>query len=423
MKIKADFIKQKRKNRFMNLVILSVILMILTVIEIFSKEIFDASVKFTIYIQSKNTPNFLKFMQLISFAGTARIYIPITILIFNFANVYKAFIISMIYSLTHFLTGVLKMMIQDPRPYWISGDIKNDNCEMGYGNPSGHAMSSVAFYLTLWHLLSENCKMEKKFNRKTCSLLFFVIIIFTILMTRIFLGAHSIDQIILGGSIGFLIYFFFFQILLIDTIDKFEFKDFIMIKIKYFGIIYFLLSLLTILYYLWKDFTHDKNWEFIIQNDKDCSKIPENRKYEKESLLSLPIFISSFFSILGIKLEINYLFQGNIEKWLDCNFNQTFDDDESLLTTISMSRDTLWNQTNSIKSVLRLFVIVLMNIVSIVLYYFVDFSYPLYIVLIFKLLVPNSLVCFINFFMVKHVCSKVGLINNYSLSLFNEQLV
>ena len=229
MKIKADFIKQKRKNRFMNLVILSVILMILTVIEIFSKEIFDASVKFTIYIQSKNTPNFLKFMQLISFAGTARIYIPITILIFNFANVYKAFIISMIYSLTHFLTGVLKMMIQDPRPYWISGDIKNDNCEMGYGNPSGHAMSSVAFYLTLWHLLYDNCKMEKKFNRKTCSLLFFVIIIFTILMTRIFLGAHSIDQIILGGSIGFVIYFFFFHILLIETIDKFEFKDFILI--------------------------------------------------------------------------------------------------------------------------------------------------------------------------------------------------
>lgn len=53
------------------------------------------------------------------------------------------------------LLSTLKSLYSDPRPYWISSDIKPDNCLSGFGNPSAHvyinSMILFTFYLMYYH--------------------------------------------------------------------------------------------------------------------------------------------------------------------------------------------------------------------------------------------------------------------------------
>ena len=116
------------------------------------------------------------------------------------------------------LTNFLKLVYQNSRPFWIkSYSIESLSCNTGYGNPSGHALSSTCFFLTIMHLTIKNFKVEK------CRLLMFIftlVIIFLICISRIYLDVHSINQIIFGSMIGFGLFILLFFNLKIDEISE-----------------------------------------------------------------------------------------------------------------------------------------------------------------------------------------------------------
>jgi len=200
-----------------------------------------------------------------------------------------------------------------------------------------------------------------------------------------------------------------------------QFRKFISIDIKYFTLAYSLISIVTFCYFLLHNFKHNEEWEkSILLSNKKCSGVSPNRKYENESLLSLPIFISSIFIVLGIKYEILYIFKGDENSWVKCNFKQDTVDDESLISTLTISKDTQWNHTNIIVSILRLIVIFLLNAVSLIPFVLVSFDNNLYVVFIFKVLVPYSFMNFISFFVVKYCCKKLRLVNLYVHTFFTE---
>jgi hypothetical protein len=325
------------------------------------------------------------------------------------------------YIIPHFITGLLKFLYQNPRPYWINPKITIIGCEMGYGNPSGHSMSSMAFYLTLWHLIFDCSYLKKSIRIKYSALSVTALFILLIALSRLYLGAHSINQVIFGGSIGFLIYFFTFYVICIETNNYNQFKKFISIDIKYFSLVYSLTTFVTLLYFFLHNFKHNEEWEksILLSNNK-CSRVSANRKYENESLLSLPIFISSIFILLGIKYEISYIFKGDENSWIKCNFKQDTVNDDSLLSTITITQDTQWNHTNLVVSIIRLIVIVLLNAVALIPFLLVGFENNLFVVFIFKVLIPYSLLNFISFFVVKYICKKLRLVNIYVHTFFTE---
>lgn len=73
---------------------------------------------------------------------------------------------------------------------------------MSFGNPSGHNMTSIVFYLTLFHYL--NPSFERK-NR------FFITAVIGIMMifARLILFKHTLDQAIHGLNLGILVHTFF----------------------------------------------------------------------------------------------------------------------------------------------------------------------------------------------------------------------
>jgi len=101
---------------------------------LWNSPLFDTSLEIQENLQANSSINTLKFMEIISIAGTIRLYLPIIIISLNFVNVYKSLIMSIMYIIPHFITGLLKFLYQNPRPYWINPKI-------------------TIFYLTLWHLI------------------------------------------------------------------------------------------------------------------------------------------------------------------------------------------------------------------------------------------------------------------------------
>lgn len=45
--------------------------------------------------------------------------------------------------------NLIKMIMTQPRPFYIDSEIKLDFCYTGYGDPSGHSLRSFVFYAIL----------------------------------------------------------------------------------------------------------------------------------------------------------------------------------------------------------------------------------------------------------------------------------
>jgi membrane-associated phospholipid phosphatase len=122
--------------------------------------------------------------------------------------------------LTYLMIGlyfmvVLKQAFQESRPFWFNTNIKILEwfCPTDFGNPSGHSFIAFAMYEPL---LSDFLGTGKQ------RLYLFVwgFIAVLVVISRMYLGAHSFDQVVYGSLIGLsflVIYRFWLQEFLYDT--------------------------------------------------------------------------------------------------------------------------------------------------------------------------------------------------------------
>lgn len=96
-----------------------------------------------------------------------------------------------------FLACLLKAYYSDPRPFWTREDIQSIGlyCPVEYGNPSGHSWFSVT--IGLGFLVD---KYGPGTNNKNIYISLLLIIF--VPMSRMYLGAHSLNQVIQGVSLG-----------------------------------------------------------------------------------------------------------------------------------------------------------------------------------------------------------------------------
>ena len=72
-----------------------------------------------------------------------------------------------------------------------------------------------------------------------------------------------------------------------------------------------------------------------------------------------------FLCFLGVKMEMHYLFNDNYINWMQFNFSsdECEIDDSMSMMSISITKDTKWNNTNFMSALLRIFVLLILNIV------------------------------------------------------------
>ena len=112
------------------------------------------------------------------------------------------------------LSGMLKMLMLHPRPFWKYEAIKIISCPSDWGCPSGHGASAGASMIILGYFWLK----EKKY---TLSKLFlFFSCAFLTVLNRVYLGVHFYFQVILGYSYGISIGLFMMQQWQIDFFLK-----------------------------------------------------------------------------------------------------------------------------------------------------------------------------------------------------------
>jgi membrane-associated phospholipid phosphatase len=99
--------------------------------------------------------------------------------------------VAVILLLSSTANDAFKMVFHGPRPYWYSKDVINYATETSFGVPSGHAQIAVG----VWGMLAVRF-------RKWWGWLIAILIILLIGISRLYLGIHFPQDVILGWLIG-----------------------------------------------------------------------------------------------------------------------------------------------------------------------------------------------------------------------------
>ena len=123
-------------------------------------------------------------------------YIPILIIVCIFIiikNKWYFYTLSSSYLLSGIVVFITKILVARPRP--LEALIKIPS---SYSFPSGHTLTSLIFYMTLFYLMTEK---SNKLIRITFGLLFCFLIV-VVAFSRVCLGVHFFSDVVGGFILG-----------------------------------------------------------------------------------------------------------------------------------------------------------------------------------------------------------------------------
>jgi len=301
-------------------------------------------------------------------------------------------------------TGFFKLIYKNPRPYFHENWVKVYDCETGFGNPSGHSIVAVSFYLTVAKIIQKKIfftkKIKKVFNFLT------VVFILLITLSRLALGAHSLNQILFGSFIGAMIYALFFDVFKIDL--NLADEIYVIMQQKNFnifaGVILIILAI-GVLIFNFVPILNDldsKSWGMRI--NENCPNTPYSKLFDYEAYFMLAGCSSLIGGYLGIYVDIKCNMQGDIEKWKAQNLG-----------------DTKWNKTNFAESLYRILAISVLNFPSFSLNFIIGSNKSINAIFFLKNLIPYFAVSFTLYGFTRRMLFyfKIGVNRKYSSRLIS----
>ena len=245
----------------------------------------------------------LKISRILSIFGKEFFQIFLFIIIFASMPLNYSFLMlqSIVYS--SYWTNTLKMIYQNERPNWKS-EFLTFTCNYGYGNPSGHSFTSIVVYLCLAHILITYFNIYGIL--KIIIFIIFTSLSFLVVISRVVLGSHSVNQVFYGFSLGLGLYFILIYIIGYHKYSSFDFLKHI--KNSKINIIYYFIHIcmlfFTILVYLSTKTQDHSDLENKIFNGIRCKIKSPIHKYKNNGFFQ-SLGISS---LIGEQLGINLLF-------------------------------------------------------------------------------------------------------------------
>lgn len=308
--MQREFINKKKKHTIIRIIAVVIYLSVVIGTEVtYREKLFDKSLTVEADIQKNFSQGVLNFFELYSNIGTAKITLTVFGIVFVFLplNYSYSLMCAIIYS--SFFTNFFKIIYKSPRPIWKSEEIKI-SCNNGYGNPSGHSFTSMCVYLSLAHLVTNYNYFYKKTVGVVLRFVIFIvllIIIGLVLFSRIVLGAHSINQVIYGGLLGFGAYFVLFFVVGLHNQTPKEFYEYMSNKTTQIvsSVINGILFFCALFVYIFSKEDQDILDEFDARlKDKQCDKKELYQKYKHDGFYQT----LSIFGLMGANIGIWVLF-------------------------------------------------------------------------------------------------------------------
>ena len=318
MKVDNHFIdnnlNKKEKIIFIIKIITAILyfIFIICIENLYRDPLFSKSITIQESIRKKHEKNssFYQFWEFMSLFGLAKITFPIFAIIFLFFPLSSSYLTLQVLIYSIYVTNLFKIIYRNGRPYWYS-DILDIVCNSGYGNPSGHSLTSAAFYPTLPHIFTNFAFFKKDMIRKILRIIIFVlfhILGFLVMISRVILAAHSLNQIIYGFTLGIGIYFIMIHIISYHTLPSISFikhiKRFPTILI-YMSIHITLLVALIILYFVIDDDKVIKEYVYrYIYNGIRCERKKEYLMLKNDGFFQALAITSMLGAHLGMIILI-----------------------------------------------------------------------------------------------------------------------
>jgi membrane-associated phospholipid phosphatase len=199
------------------LIWLFVVSFIIAIQVLIADDLFEMSIPIIKSLQEESY--LVKAMQYITKLGSKKFKTLLLCIIFSLCNHYHAFIYALIAYTSMLVCGVLKINLQQPRPFWLSDEVQALNCEFGYGYPSNHVITTVPAFLIFYEIMFYRFEVDKKTNGRLYWWIgFLTVLLITIIVgfSRMVLGVHSLDQVVFGLVMGFALYYFFLDVIDLD---------------------------------------------------------------------------------------------------------------------------------------------------------------------------------------------------------------
>jgi len=275
------------------------IILAISMESIYRQPLFDKSVNWEKSFQNNSTAGEKSFFKVITNFGTEPVLIPMLIILFFWYPLNKSYMFVSVMSFSIYIDCIFKIIYGNPRPFWLDTSISLA-CDGGFGNPSGHSFSSSACYLSFWHILTDIKYFENKKIFRGITLIFAVLMFLTIMLSRVFLGVHSVNQVIYGCSLGVALYFFYFFIHELHQYSaKNFFRHFLNIKyILFYSVKYTICIILALLVYYCKK-NDSSSYDSSLY--AACPTLQEYRKFNNDGLygmLTLFTLIGAYYGLL-----------------------------------------------------------------------------------------------------------------------------
>jgi len=204
--------KSEKEKLFIKIYITIIFFALIICIEqVYREDLFDESIDVQEDIREDHEKGsaFYNFWKFMSYFGVAKVTFPIFAIIFLFFPLSSSFLTLQVLIYAIYITNLLKIIYRNERPYWESTKL-DVVCNSGYGNPSGHSVTSTAYYLTLPHIVTNFEFFKKDIKGKILRIVIFILFIALgslVIISRVILAAHAINQVIYGFTLGIGIYF------------------------------------------------------------------------------------------------------------------------------------------------------------------------------------------------------------------------
>lgn len=140
-------------------------------------------------------------MKFFTFLGVEEFYLLVMPVIIWAVDYSFGLRLGVMLLLSSSFNSILKMGFRQPRPYWSSADVKNlDQPWTDFGIPSGHSMTPASTYGLL----------ATTFKRNWSKVLIWVII-FLIGFSRLVLGVHFLQDVLVGWAFGLILLWLFLR--------------------------------------------------------------------------------------------------------------------------------------------------------------------------------------------------------------------
>jgi membrane-associated phospholipid phosphatase len=159
--------------------------------------VFDAAVSG--FVQSFRNDTLTKWFRFMSYIGSVDVYFPFACMLASYFLIRKRFLAGLLVFVSlygsRYLNRALKLWYERPRP-----DINTLVTATGYSFPSGHAMNAAAFLGFVAYLAITEHRLV--LWQKIGLIVFASCLIFSIAVSRIYLGVHYPSDILAGLAAG-----------------------------------------------------------------------------------------------------------------------------------------------------------------------------------------------------------------------------